>query len=52
MNQDVVPADKTLRKKFIIFFVLFTKKSSDSKRNISEKGGEVIELKRKGGETK
>jgi Tfp pilus assembly protein PilX len=28
------------------------KKSSDSKRNISEKGGEVIELKRKGGETK
>jgi len=28
------------------------KKSSDAKRNISEKGGEVIELKRKGGETK
>jgi hypothetical protein len=24
MNQDVVPADKNLRKKFIIFFVLFT----------------------------
>jgi len=24
MNQDIVPADKSLRKKFIIFFVLFT----------------------------
>src|SRR4030065_221537 len=110
MNQDIVPADKSLRKRFIIFarrtfksgqypppgmrvirntrlrtgaqarraaislivcsgilivivfFFLYwpyvfektglKKRSSDIKRNLSEKEGGVVELKEKGGETK